>query len=549
MKKLASTAMTAVLALSLVGCGGSSSAGTSENKNILRFGLSGLTGTYNPFIFSTVYDNWVCSLIFEPLVTNDKDGNFVPYLADWTVSDDEKTYTFTLKDGIKFSDGNAMTADDVAYSFNLTKEDDYAGPRGDLAAAIDKIDVIDDKTVAFTFTEASPVNISRLAGYGILEKSHYEHDSWDALTALNTDPIGSGPLVLDSYAANQYTNLKKNENYWDSSKKLQIDGVSMTNVTEDTILSALQSGEIDLCQPAAKKENVDGINEMDNAHLISYVGNGYTYMQFNCTPANPDSQYHHTGALQDQKVRQALMYALDRKTFIKNEYGSDELASVGMAPFSPVSWAFPDSSELNAYDYDLDKAKSLLDEAGWTDTDGDGIRDKDGDKLELNWLVYTDSTWPGTLSSMAIDSWGQIGVKLNVVQMDFATVASTVQDPEPGAKDFDIYTMGWQVDIDPDPTGGIFDADAGGAGGYDSSGLYDERSQELLHEGVTEFDQTKRAEIYKEWAVRQNDLLATAVVAYRNEIWGVANRVKGLDDLSAYMDWTKLIFDVSLDQA
>ncbi len=156
MKKLASTAMTAVLALSLVGCGGSSSAGTSENKNILRFGLSGLTGTYNPFISSTVYDNWVCSLIFEPLVTNDKDGNFVPYLADWTVSDDEKTYTFTLKDGIKFSDGNAMTADDVAYSFNLTKEDDYAGPRGDLAAAIDKIDVIDDKTVAFTFTEASP---------------------------------------------------------------------------------------------------------------------------------------------------------------------------------------------------------------------------------------------------------------------------------------------------------------------------------------------------------------------------------------------------------
>ena len=109
--------------------------------------------------------------------------------------------------------------------------------------------------------------------------------------------------------------------------------------------------------------------------------------------------------------------------------------------------------------------------------------------------------------------------------------------------------MGWQVDIDPDPTGGIFDADAGGAGGYDSSGLNDDRSQELLHEGLTEFDQEKRKEIYQEWAIRQNDLLATAVVAYRSEIWGVANRVKGLDEMSAYMDWTKLIFDVSLEQA
>ena len=540
MKRYYKSALLATLALSLAGCGGgsSTSGSSTSSSNILKYGLSGIEGNFSPFISSNTYDSYVCSLIFEPLVTVDASGEYVPYLADWELSDDKLTYTFTLKDGIKFSDGTDMTAEDVAYSYSVPAEEDYAGPRLNVANAIADIKVVDDKTVAFTMASASPANIQNFT-YGIMSKEYYAHSSFEELNELNQKPMGSGKFVLEDggYASKQYVKLKTNENYWDSDAKPKIDGVYMLEVADDTVLSSLESGEIDMCMPAAKAENVESIESMSNAHLVSYLGNGYTFMCFNTTRLT----------LAQTEVRQALMYALDRKSFLKAEYGSDDLVSLGMAPISPVSWAYPGNDALNAYDYDLDKAAKMLDDAGWKDTDGDGIRDKDGTPLHLNWLVYTDSTWPGTLSSMAYDSWHKIGVDLEITQMDFNTVSSMTMDAEPGEKDFDIYTMGFSLSADPDPTGGLYDADAYVAGGFNASGFRDDKSQELIAEGLAEFDQDKRAEIYKEWAIRQNELVPTAIIAYRSEIWGIADRVHGLDDLNSYQDFTSFISDVTLD--
>ena len=540
MKRYYKSALLATLALSLAGCGGgsSTSGSSTSSSNILKYGLSGIEGNFSPFISSNTYDTYVCSLIFEPLVTVDASGEYVPYLADWELSDDKLTYTFTLKDGIKFSDGTDMTAEDVAYSYSVPAEEDYAGPRLNVANAIADIKVVDDKTVAFTMASASPANIQNFT-YGIMSKEYYAHSSFEELNELNQKPMGSGKFVLQDggYASKQYVKLKTNENYWDSDAKPKIDGVYMLEVADDTVLSSLESGEIDMCMPAAKAENVESIESMSNAHLVSYLGNGYTFMCFNTTRLT----------LAQTEVRQALMYALDRKSFLKAEYGSDDLVSLGMAPISPVSWAYPGNDALNAYDYDLDKAAKMLDDAGWKDTDGDGIRDKDGTPLHLNWLVYTDSTWPGTLSSMAYDSWHKIGVDLEITQMDFNTVSSMTMDAEPGEKDFDIYTMGFSLSADPDPTGGLYDADAYVAGGFNASGFRDDKSQELIAEGLAEFDQDKRAEIYKEWAIRQNELVPTAIIAYRSEIWGIADRVHGLDDLNSYQDFTSFISDVTLD--
>ena len=540
MKRYYKSALLATLALSLAGCGGgsSTSGSSTSSSNILKYGLSGIEGNFSPFISSNTYDTYVCSLIFEPLVTVDASGEYVPYLADWELSDDKLTYTFTLKDGIKFSDGTDMTAEDVAYSYSVPAEEDYAGPRLNVANAIADIKVVDDKTVAFTMASASPANIQNFT-YGIMSKEYYAHSSFEELNELNQKPMGSGKFVLEDggYASKQYVKLKTNENYWDSDAKPKIDGVYMLEVADDTVLSSLESGEIDMCMPAAKAENVESIESMSNAHLVSYLGNGYTFMCFNTTRLT----------LAQTEVRQALMYALDRKSFLKAEYGSDDLVSLGMAPISPVSWAYPGNDALNAYDYDLDKAAKMLDDAGWKDTDGDGIRDKDGTPLHLNWLVYTDSTWPGTLSSMAYDSWHKIGVDLEITQMDFNTVSSMTMDAEPGEKDFDIYTMGFSLSADPDPTGGLYDADAYVAGGFNASGFRDDKSQELIAEGLAEFDQDKRAEIYKEWAIRQNELVPTAIIAYRSEIWGIADRVHGLDDLNSYQDFTSFISDVTLD--
>ncbi|MDR1263016.1 MAG: ABC transporter substrate-binding protein [Oscillospiraceae bacterium] len=250
--------------------------------------------------------------------------------------------------------------------------------------------------------------------------------------------------------------------------------------------------------------------------------------------------------LGDKRVRQALLYALDRENFILAQYGSTDIAKVGLAPLSPTSWAFPDESDLNAYAYDLDKAAALLDEAGWT-LGGDGYRyNADGLKLSVKWLVYEDSPWPVTLSSMAYDSWKQIGVDLVIDRMDFNTVAAMTMDPEPGEKDFDIYTMGFSLGADPDPSGGLFDYEAFSAGGFNASGYYNEHSQTLIKEGKTTFGTEERAAIYKEWATFMNEEVPTSIVAYRSEIWGVNDRVSGLD-LGTYADWTDVIRNVTLE--
>lgn len=553
LKKISALSLALVL---LVGCGGGSTAtttttteggdsgastetpaATTSGGQVLRFGTSGFEGVFNPILSDNVYDSYVCEMVFDGLVGNDPTGEYIPELATWELSDDHLTYTFTLKDGVKFSNGTPLDANDVAFTYNTIKEEDYAGPRTAVGAAIANIEVIDDKTIAFTMVDPSPANIQNFT-YGILEDEYYAHTSFEDLSSKNNAPMGSGKLVLDSWEPKQFVSLTANPDYWDAANKLKIEGVLFTNIEEDALLlAALQNGDIDFCQPQAKAENVEQVEAMPGAHLVSYLANGYTFMCFNTTRPT----------LEQKEVRQALLYALDRPSFLTAEYGSDQLVSLGMAPISKTSWAYPGDDALNRYDYDLDKAAQMLEDAGWTDTDGDGIRDKNGVPLELNWLVYHEASWPGTLSGMAYDSWGKIGVKLNIQQMDFNTVAATTMDAAPGEKDFDIYTMGFSLSIDPDPTGGLFDADAYSAGGFNASGFRDERSQELIKAGLTEFDQDKRAEIYKEWAVLQNELVPTAIVAYRSEIWAVSDRVHGLDDIGVYTDFTQLLQNITLD--
>ena len=178
--------------------------------------------------------------------------------------------------------------------------------------------------------------------------------------------------------------------------------------------------------------------------------------------------------------------------------------------------------------------------------ESDGYRYKDGQKFSISWLVYTDSPWPGTLAGMAADTWKQLGVDLNIELMDFNTVAARTMDAEPGEKDFDIYTMGFSLSIDPDPTGALFDDNAFVAGGFNASGYKNEEAMELVRAGRAEFDTDKRAEIYKEWAKIMNEEIPHVIIAYRSEIWGVNKRVEGLE-IDTYVKWNQSLKNVTLN--
>lgn len=518
-------------------------------EKILKMGASSYSGLFNPIMSDNVYDDYVSRCIFEGLVTNNPEGEMIPDIAEWKLSDDKLTYTFTLKDGIKFSDGTPLTTEDVAFTYMTMAGPDYNGPRAYAVSSLagydeyhsgtkntfDGIKMIDKKTISFTHVDgkAAPANIENFI-YGIMPKHYYEFEKWEDFLALNEKPLGSGIMLFDSWEPKQFIKLMKNTNYWDAANAAKIDGVLISEVPEESIISALQTNQIDFGQPSASAENLQALESLDNIQIPNYLGNGYTFMCFNCTRPQ----------LADVKIRQALMYALDRKSFITAQYG-EGLGKVGMAPISPSSWAFPDASEMNAYNFDMDKAGKLMDEAGWT-MGTDGFRYKDGEKFHVGWLVYTDSSWPTTLSSMAADTWKQLGVELEIELMDFDTVASRTMDAEPANKDFDIYTMGFSLSIDPDPTGALFDDDAYVAGGFNASGYKNAAAMELVKKGKAEFDNTKRAVIYKEWAKIMNEEIPHVIIAYRSEIWGINNRVKGMD-LGTYSDWVQRLKEISIE--
>ncbi|MDR2932486.1 MAG: ABC transporter substrate-binding protein [Oscillospiraceae bacterium] len=520
---------------------------SDSGDKILRFGGTGIDGKFNPILSDTVYDNYIVDMLFEALMDVDAEGQFIPVICTYTLSDDQKTYTFTLKDGIKFSDGKPMTSEDVAFTYLTVAHPDYSGPRAyavsrmagygayhdGAADHFEGIKVIDDKTISFTFDTASPANINCFI-YGIMSKSHYAFDRWEDFMDLAANPVGSGRLVLDAYEPKQYVRLNKNAAYWDAETALKIDGVLISEVPTESLMGAMQTNQIDFCQPDANPDNYNAYADMSGVTTRTFLGNGYTYMCFNTA----------RDKLSDVRVRQALMHALDRKTFIETEYGAD-LASPGMAPISPASWAYPDEGSMNDYAFDMTKAEELMRGAGW-EKGADGFLEKDGERFTLNWLVYTDAKWPQTLSGMAADTWKQLGVDLKIELMDFVTVRSRTMDPEPEDKDFDVFTMGFTLDAEPDPSGALFDYDAYVKGGFNASGYYNERAQELIALGRKEFDTAKRAEVYKEWAGIMNDQIPCVIIANRKELWVVNDRIKGFEN-NTFQNWVRFLPNITIE--
>jgi peptide/nickel transport system substrate-binding protein len=520
---------------------------TTGGNKVLIIGETGFAGKFIPIMHDSAVDSRVDSLVFEPLMQNDEKGEFFPWLAEsMDVSDDGLTLTFTLKDGIAFSDGEALTSADVEFTYQTVAHADYDGPRSYIVSELEGYDafhdgssddfsgikVIDEKTISFTFTEgnASPVNVE-FFNFGIIPEHYYAFDAWDEFIEKLSAPIGSGPMILDEYEPKQHIKLSTNPNYWDSANAPKLDGILIQEVPAETMLGALQTGQVHLGSVESTEENVTALKAISDVEYFISPVNGYNFLYFNCV----------NGIFDDARVRQALTYGLDRKSFIQTEFGG--YVELGLGPITPVSWAGT-SEGMDTYDFDLAKAEELLTAAGWV-KGSDGILEKGGKKFTIKFLVNSDAAWTSTLANLAADSWKQLGVDLQIEQMDQSSVVSATIAAEPGEKDFDVATLGLTLGVDPDPSGGVFDYDTYSAGGLCASGYLNERAQELLKLGKAEFDQEKRKEYYHEWSRLMNKEVPTMLLNYRNTLWGINQNVNGLH-ISAYTNWTYKIADVEI---
>lgn len=496
-------------------------------------------GIFNPLFQQTAYDVAIDDLIFPSMIKVKGDGTYENNLAEEIeISDDNKTYTFHIRDDANYSDGTPVTANDYLFTMKLYMDASYDGQSDPLswnvvgaeeynkgtAAEISGIKVIDDKTVEVTVSDYDAMTQINLGSVAPLSEAYYGKDykqgDLESVKALNTKPMGAGPYVLTKYAAGQEVDLQANENYYGEGPN--VPNIIFKVTTDLTNISTLQNGETDLDNITVTEDNVEELQSVGFLDVNILKNNGYGYVAMN--NENP--------LFSDVKVRQALTYGLNRGEVVEAAYGP--YAEVINIPQSDVSWAYT-SENIDAYDYDLEKAKALLDEAGWVEG-ADGVREKDGKKFEINFSATSDNPVVDALIPIMTENYEELGVKLITETLDFNAI---MEKKDRG--DYDMFFAAWGLTPDPDSTVYITD------GAQNNSGYSNPEVDTLYAQGKKELDLEKRKEIYAK-AYQMINADAPEILLYqRTNMLGINGRLDGWD-VTPYKEYQHSLNQVEVAQ-
>jgi peptide/nickel transport system substrate-binding protein len=413
----------------------SAAAGTSsDTEKIVNIGVTSQLSTINPLnIDVTFYALYAQSLMFLPLVSFDKDVKAEGMLADSVTTEDNKTFTIKLKD-VKWSDGQAVTADDVIWtmlkisspgvansSFNFSGfegfNDDGTSPAG--ATSIAGIKKVDDKTVQFIAKNNMSLQsfINNICIWVCILPSHVLKDvPDDQLTSydwFNHPDVVDGPYILDSYDAAHYISYHANENYYLGAPK--ISKLNFKVVQGSELLAGLQNGEIDFVQPSL---GVIPDTDLEKVQALSNVKTDFG------SPVTNQMTFINTSKITDARVRQAIVYAIDRQSLVDNLLSGHGEVDEGFV--SSASPYFDDS--VTKLSYDPDKAKELLKEAGWDSSK----------KLEYYVWSGDDAMVKGI--NLVQQNLKDVGININIHTVDLDSLMTVA-----GTDDADIFTVQYTV--------------------------------------------------------------------------------------------------------
>jgi len=379
---------------------------TEPEKSELTIGFTSVPSNFDPLQGTST-----TVLLFSALVQTDANMNVIPDLAEsYSVSDDGLVYTFALRNDVKFTDGTAVKASDVIFSYETIIEN---ATSIDLSV-VDKIEATDDSTVVITLKKPNSVFILTVTTVGIAPEELYSED-------FGLNPVGSGPFKLAQYSVDEQFILEANEDYYAGVPEMKrVIFVKMDS--EDVRLAAVQSGQVDITLTSAvtaagivsvpgyyllNKETVDNMGFVVPFTYDEGVINEYG------APVGNDV----TG---DPAIRKALAYGLDRQLICDDALSG--FASPAYSENDGMPWSNPESK----IDYDLSFAQKTLDDAGWIDSDGDGIREKDGLKASFALLYFAnDSVRQAVAHAVAQQARENLGIEIDVdaaASADFATV-------------------------------------------------------------------------------------------------------------------------------
>ncbi|KAB8295505.1 ABC transporter substrate-binding protein [Bifidobacterium avesanii] len=432
-KKAFATVISAALICTAAACGvgDPNATGSTGGGDTITYALSqNPNGIFNPSLYGTDYDRAIIFNVYSRLVHVDKNQEFQPELAEsWTQSEDGKTVTFKLRQDVKWHDGEPFTADDVVYNYTANADPDY--PSGgqkfvsylkgykDFHEGKTKdfpgVKALDKYTVEFDFETPYPAMFSQLVDYPIFAKHIWEKvpiKQWKTDVDVLRKPVGTGPYKFKEFADGQYVSLEANPDYFGGAPKIK--NLIFKVINSENLQAALTNGEVNIADVSDWNPSQIQAYKDAGAEIVQLPGSGGSYMGLDTT--NP--------RLKDVKVRQALVYAADRQSIIDSVlYGHAKATNAIANPEDPN---YP--KDLNEYKYDPEKAKELLKEAGWTDTDGDGILDKDGEKFTFKIEYSTNSKLNSLVAPILQKNYQAIGIDASLASVDFNSLLSKLLD-------------------------------------------------------------------------------------------------------------------------
>ncbi|MCR1899334.1 ABC transporter substrate-binding protein [Irregularibacter muris] len=413
MKKIMALLLTVMfLAGIFAGCAKKSSSDAPDEKGdkfggTLNIGTFADPDTLNPLVGNDMAGSWILNNIYPTLMVLDEEGNKVPYIIEEPeISEDGLTVTITLKDGLKWQDGTALTSADIIYTYEILEKEKLQWQYEVLEGVT--MEAPDDKTVVFTLSTPFPTFITTIGFWQRIVPAHIWSEVEDVKNFTNDKPVGLGPFKLTDYERGQYYVLESVEQ-WPLSPEGRpyLDKVIFKPYPDvNTMVLALKSGDIDLTAkeiPAAAAKEIQGDDQFT---VVQNMSLGYEHMAINL---------HSNKLLQDNALRTAMAMAVDRKKVIDFSFDGEGVEMTGYV--SPVYEKFQIGNDLP--DYDVEGAKKVLADAGYKDTDNDGVLNApSGEKLSFKVMFASTVTEHEKMARILVDQMKDIGIEIIPEPMD-----------------------------------------------------------------------------------------------------------------------------------
>ncbi|MFE9403965.1 ABC transporter substrate-binding protein [Streptomyces sp. NPDC006530] len=486
-------------------------------EKVLTVAVSQSVDSLSPFLAQRLISSSVHRLMYEYLTNYDpKDGHAVPGLATaWKASPSKLTWTYTIREDSKWSDGQRATADDAAWTFTKMMTDKGAATaNGSFIANFKKVTAPDPTTLVIEL--AKPQATMTALDVPIVPRHVWEKVG--DFSKFNNDHsfpvVGNGPFVLTDYKVDQYIKLKPNKGFWRGAPKFDA-LVFKYYKDNDAAVAALQKGEVSFVSNLSPAQ-ASSLKSAPHVKVNDAPGRRFLALATNPGAQSRDGKKFGDGnpALLDPRVRRALFAAVDRKTLVDKVFQGHAAEGEGYIPprFADYFWKPAPEQKIA---YDPAKAAALLDEAGYR-TGSDGKRvGKDGKPLDLRLLCHAIDPNDKAVSKYLQEWWGKLGIGLEVGCVD------NVSDPWT-AGEFDLALDGYSVNPDPDYVLSIHTCAAlpatPKATGQTDDFICDRQFDELYAKQLAEYDTAKRADLVKRMESRLYDTGYMNVMAYPNAV-------------------------------